>query len=250
MTAFTIFGQAGAAAAVTVDNSPYTMGMQFTVSQTVTLTGIWFNSATGALELPEATAVYLMTGAGTGTVVSGTQDSAPAWSGLAGSGWVKNTYNGAVSLTSGNTYKVVILGGTGGANWYSHTANYWDTGAGSGGLTSGPITAPNNAGGDQGQDTFHQNTVQAYPDTSFAASNYWVDVELTTAGSSLTRTAALAVTPTFTATLSKISSLTTTAALAPAPHFFARLVNLSNKSFPSGFYPFNAFNNARFKPFH
>jgi len=180
VTAYTVFGQ-GAAGSLQSDTQDYTMGMQFTLSQPAALTGIWFNSATGAGALPAACCIYQVTGAGTGSQVTGTVNTSPSWSAAAGSGWVKVTYDGSVTLSASTNYKVCVFYG-GGANWYSITANYWSSGPGSGGITSGIITAPNNAVADQGQDTFHNpSAVLVYPDTSFNASNYWVDVEVTVA---------------------------------------------------------------------
>ena len=67
-----------------------------------------------------------------------------------------------------------------GANFYGSTANYWTSGAGGAGITNGPLSAPNNAGGDGGQDTFNQSATLTYPLTSFNATNYWVDPEVAT----------------------------------------------------------------------
>lgn len=184
MGAQTVFGQptSGMPSAVTQDTGTYTMGMQFSLSEDAALTGIWFYSAPGAVSLPAGCAIFQVTGAGTGTLVTGTDNSSPAWSGAAGSGWVKCTYDGSITLTAGVDYKVCYIGFDG--NWfYSATPNYWDTGAGSAGITSGAITVPNNAGADGGQDTFANPSFSlTYPTTSFNATNYWVDVEVTTAG--------------------------------------------------------------------
>lgn len=179
MAVYTLFGQSGSGTSAG-DSNNYTMGMQFTLSQSATLTGIWFYSASGSAGLPSACAVYQMTGAGTGSIVSGSQNNSPSWSGAAASGWVRCPYGSGPVLSSGTTYKVVILTAITVVT-YSATAHYWDTtGAGASGLTSGIITAPNNAGGDGGQDTFNQSASFAYPASSANAANYWVDVEVTT----------------------------------------------------------------------
>lgn len=178
MAVYRIFSAVSGPGAVASDQLEYTMGMQFTLSQSCSLTGIWFWTASGAGELPKKCAIYAVSGT---SIVTGTENDTPSWSGAAGSGWVKCTYNGAVTLAASTSYKVAVNGGGGGNNWYSATAHYWDSGAGSGGLTSGPITAVNNGGGDGGQDTFTQTGSLAYPATSFNAGNYWADVEVTTA---------------------------------------------------------------------
>jgi hypothetical protein len=176
VTVYTLFGQgATGTPGVTADPTPYTMGVQFTVSVSGgTLTAVWFYSDTGAGELPENILLYAVSG---GTLVHA---EAASWSGAAGTGWIRAVFASPPSLTSGTAYKACVDNATVVSNWYTHTSNYWDTGAGSGGVTSGPLTAPNNAGGDGGQDTF-STSVPAYPNTSFNAANYWVDPEITTA---------------------------------------------------------------------
>ena len=177
MTVYTLFNQTGGGTDPG-DGSSYTMGMQFTLSTSATLTGIWFYSFSGSGVLPTACAVYHMTGAGAGSIVSGSQNNSPTWSNTAGNGWVKCSYGSGPTLSASTVYKVAVLGTSG---FYSLTSHYWDSGAGASGLTSGIITAPNNAGGDGGQDTFNAGGSLAYPASSFNAGNYWVDVEVTTA---------------------------------------------------------------------
>lgn len=181
MTVYTLFGQTGGGTIVS-DGSTYTMGMQFTLSQPATLTGIWFYSAPTATALPAGCAIFQQTGAGTGTVVAGSRNDTPSWSGAAGSGWVKCTYASGPVLAAATIYKVVIEKDSSSLE-YSATSHYWDSGPGASGLTSGIITAPNNAGADGGQDTFVTGSPwPAYPATSFNAANYWIDVEVTTSG--------------------------------------------------------------------
>ncbi len=79
--------------------------------------------------------------------------------------------------------------------WYSATNHYWDAGPGSGGISSGPLSAPDNAAAADGQDSFFASGILTYPSNSFAATNYWVDPEIVTGGASHTATAALTVTP-------------------------------------------------------
>lgn len=180
----TIFGQLDPVLGVSADTSHYSMGMQFSLSQATPLTGIWFYSGSGAAILPDGCVIYQITAPNTGSIVTGTLNSSPSWSGAAGSGWVKCSYPGTVTLASGTAYKVVIYN-QGGADLYSSTSNYWDSvGPGTSGLTSGVMSAPNNATGDGGQDSF--NTAAGwpnYPASAFSASNYWIDVEVTAGGS-------------------------------------------------------------------
>lgn len=177
MTAYRLWPSTSGPGAAASDTSAYTMGMQFTVSQPAPLTGIWFWSApSNAFSLPTACAIYAVSGT---SIVAGTLNSSPGWSGALGSGWVKCAYNGSVTLAPSTAYKVVCRGGVDGNFWYSATSHYWDSGAGSGGLSNGPISAPANSGASPGQDSFHAASAVSYPDTSFNAANYWVDVEVT-----------------------------------------------------------------------
>src|SRR5262249_53759416 len=112
----------------------------------------------------------------------GTDNSSPAWSGSAGSGWVACPYS-TVTLPAGD-YKVAVYYG-GGSNWLQVTTNYFaNGGAGSNGITSGPLTAPNLAGAaPPGQGTYNQGA-WAYPLTYASSANgesYWVDLEVTPA---------------------------------------------------------------------
>jgi len=181
MATYTVFGQPSSPATLASDPADYCMGMQFTLSQDASLTGIWFYSPSGAGGLPEQCGVYQVTGPGTGTLAA--SQTSPAWSGIAGSGWIKATFDGGTTLTASTSYKVAVAWGFG-VNHYGATAHYWDSGPGSGGITSGPITAVNNATADGGQDTFTSGSagVLTYPATSFNAGNYWVDVQVTIAG--------------------------------------------------------------------
>ena len=175
MTAYTLFSQAGGGA-LQADPTAYTMGVQFAVSVSgATLTGIWFYSAASAGALPSTIALYAVSGA------SLVHSETPSWVGAAGSGWVRSAFSSPPSLTASANYKACVFFNPAGQNWYSLTANYWSSGAGSGGITNGPLSAVNNAGGDGGQDTFTQSASLAYPSASFNAGNYWMDPEVTTA---------------------------------------------------------------------
>lgn len=181
MTTWTLFSQQATGASVANDGSSYTLGMQFSLSQAAALTGIWFYSPSSATVLPPGCCIFQETSPGSGTIVPGTSNTSPSWSGAAGSGWVKCSYNGTVTLSSGVTYKVCVRKDTS-PLVYSATGAYWSSGPGGSGLANGIITAPNNSGGDGGQDTFVQNVASlTYPASSFNAGNYWIDVEVTTA---------------------------------------------------------------------
>lgn len=177
MTVYTVFGQPASPAAGAADSASYTMGMAFTLSQSAPLTGIWFYSPPGAASLPDACCIYQESGS---SQVAGTVNVSPTWSGAAGSGWVKCAYNGSVVLAANTTYKTCIHLNGASATQYASTAHYWDTGPGASGVTSGIITAVNNAAVVEGQDSFvTPGAALAFPNQSFNSSNYWIDVELT-----------------------------------------------------------------------
>ena len=156
------------------DASAYTLGVQFTLSQDATFSGIWFWRATIADALPTSAAIFQVTGPGTGVLVPGTSVTfAPTGA----TGWIKAPSSAGTVLSAGVSYKAVATQATATA-WYSATAHYWDTGDGAGGITSGIISAPGNAGADGGQDTFSAGGTLTYPAASFNATNYWVDVEV------------------------------------------------------------------------
>src|SRR5580704_12913008 len=125
MAVYTLFGQSGGAT-VSADSSKYTLGVQFSVSQSgCTLTGIWYNSPSGAGILPDTIALYTVTGT---TLV---HSEAATWSGAAGAGWVRAAFTSPPALTSGTNYKACIFGGDGIVNMYGATSAYWSSGAGS-----------------------------------------------------------------------------------------------------------------------
>lgn len=172
---FTLFGQAsnGALAADTTTN---TLGVQFSVAGVMSarLTAVWFYSAPAAVNLPTHIQLWQVSGR------SNVTNPVVAWSGAAGSGWVRAAFAAPPQLTPGASYKACVLNDNGASgNWYSTTGHYWDTGAGQNGITSGPLSAPNNAGGDGGQDTFNAGATLTYPLSVFNATNYWVDPEVT-----------------------------------------------------------------------
>ena len=117
----------------------YTLATEFRLSETCTLDNIWFYSAAGASALPAQCGIWNVA---TQTVVTGTDNTSPSWSGGAGSGWVACAYNG-VTLPAGD-YKVAVYYG-GGSEWFSATTGYWGSGGpAANGITTGPVTAPGN----------------------------------------------------------------------------------------------------------
>jgi hypothetical protein len=170
----------------------FTLGMEFSLSQACTVNNVWFYSPSGVSQLPTEIGVYNVS---TTTLVA--SNSSPSWSGAAGSGWVKAALT--ASLAGGTNYKVVVLNGAGSPSvWNGAVASYWSTGFGGSGLTSGPITVPNNATATSpGQSSYNLGSAIAYPNTNAGPYNYGVDIEVTPA-TGVTGTAAFTGTGTFT----------------------------------------------------
>lgn len=188
MAVFTLFDQQVPAGSSATDASAYTMGVQFSVSATARLTGVWFFTQ-AASSFPAQIALFLVSD------LSLVHFEAATWTGSAG-GWVRAGFATPPALALSTAYVAAVLTTPGaGGNGYTNTAHYWDTGPGAGGLTNGPLTAPNNAGATFGQDAFHAGSSLAFPGNTFNATNYWVDPEITTPGAH-SATAALTVTPT------------------------------------------------------
>ena len=198
---------------ITTTDSPinYDVATEFAISQPCLLNKIWYYSPAGTAQLATSASVWAITGGGlTGTLAAGT--TSPSWSGAAASGWISCTFTG-VTLPPGK-YKVSVYNNAGTPdNWGAKDANtdYWRNGEGGGGITWGPLSAPNlsaaslaydydgSAGGATppfthgvtlaGQPTFTQGPPDSYPylvapvpsPTSGSTQNYWVDVEVSIA---------------------------------------------------------------------
>lgn len=156
----------------------FTLGTEFRLSQDCTLNNIWFYTPPATSQLPTACGIWQVSSQ---ALVSGTDNSAPSWSGAAGSGWVSCSYTGVI-LPAGD-YKVTVANASSiPQTWNLATINYWSTGPGSSGITTGPLSAPNLAGAaSPGQATYHAGTSFAWPGTydTGGAPSYWVDVEVT-----------------------------------------------------------------------
>lgn len=158
------------------DTISYTLATEFQLSASCTLGKIWFYSASNATALPTRCGIWDVSSQ---SVVSGTDNTAPSWSGAAGSGWVSCAYNG-VTLPAGD-YKVAVFYG-GGSPWYQATVNYWGSGGpGANGITTGPLTAPGLSGATSPGQSTYQPGSWAYPQTYASGGNgenFWVDAEV------------------------------------------------------------------------
>ena len=111
----------------------YTLATEFLLSQSCTLDNIWFYSASGATALPTRCAIWDVASQ---TVVAGTDNTSPSWSGAAGSGWVSCAYS-SQTLSAGD-YKVAVFYG-GQADWFLFNTGYWGPGGpAANGIAAGP----------------------------------------------------------------------------------------------------------------
>ncbi len=173
MTVDTLFRQSGGGV-LAADVNTYTMGVQFSVLvPSCKLTGMGWYSAAGAESLPEIIALFAVSG---GTLLH--SESVSSWSGAAGSGWMRAAFSSPPSLLMSTNYVAAVYN-SGGFNWYSGTHDYWDTGDGSAGITRRLLAAPSNAGSAHGQDAFDSSGPLAFPTSTFQATNYWMDPEIT-----------------------------------------------------------------------
>jgi hypothetical protein len=158
--------------------SNFTLGTEFSLSQACTLDAIWFYSPAGVTQLPTECGIW---NAGTTSLVAGTDNASPSWSGAAGSGWVSCSYAPGTILQPAVNYKVAVFNGAASpVTWNAATALYWSTGPGSAGITSGPLAAPDTgAATSPGQSTYNAGTPFTFPATNAGPYNYWVDVQVT-----------------------------------------------------------------------
>ena len=164
------------------DTTGYTLGMEFSLSQSCTLKKIWHYSAPGVAALPARCLIWTVA---TTIAVSGTDNSSPSWllpgggAASAGDGWVYCDYSGAgVTLAASVNYKVSTFHAAG-TTWFGATASVFGVGdLQAAGFTQGPITVPGNAAATPGQQSWNATTF-GYPATSSAPEADWIDVEVT-----------------------------------------------------------------------
>jgi len=160
------------------DDFEQTMGTEFTLNETCSLSNIWFYSPPASTQLPTRCGIWNVA---TQKVVSGTDNRAPSWSGAAASGWISCSYSGII-LAPGD-YKVAVYTPGGSGDFYQETEDYFGGGgpAAPAGITYGPLSAPNAAGATAPGQSSYQHGGWLYPDTydpDFQGQNRWVDVEL------------------------------------------------------------------------
>jgi len=174
-------------ASSTADVNIYTMGLSFQVTSLgCELLGYWWWIADANQDnTAHQFALWTPTGAGTGTLVAGSALT----SGALSLGWNLVSYGTPIALTSGTEYRAVIaIISTGFTAGYSATSHFWDSGAGTAGITNGPLSAYCSSGGsgtvepqDAAQMVFNtggSDPAVNYPSSSFNSTNYWLDVQV------------------------------------------------------------------------
>lgn len=180
---------------VASDGSQQLMGISFKVtSANMQFDGWWYycDVASGQGSAAEDFALWQVTGAGAGTYIAGSKVT----SGTFSQGWNFIPASSPIALTSGQEYRAVRSvnkAGTG-TRPYSFTSHFFDTGSGSAGAVSGPLTvfsasgnATNPDPSGDGQQVFTTSSpvtdvTTGYPTGQFNAAWYGMDVQVSDIG--------------------------------------------------------------------
>lgn len=156
---------------VNPDNS-ITVGVEFTVSTTCSLTAIrWYKPATGTNFPDDRTAGLWTTTDG----AAGTQVVATFSGTTVGSGWQTYPLPAPYTLSPGVRYRAGVFHPQGG---YAANSSFWTSGPGASGITAGPVTLLSAAAAYGGkQSSFNYGPAIVMPDGGGGA-NYWVDVQV------------------------------------------------------------------------
>jgi hypothetical protein len=165
--------------------APYTLGTQFSVTQSCDLTRVRWYSPPGATALPAVCGVWDITAQ---AVI--TEDAAPSWQlspgggdAVPGNGWVYcDVSAAAVTLAPGVNYAAAVFQPQAGVPWWATAAGYWTAGSGLGGaagITSGPLSAPNTNTSVNGQGCYDTTGTWAFPGAGPGNGEvFYVDVEV------------------------------------------------------------------------
>lgn len=187
MTVYRVWPATNGPAQNTDDNGEYTLAMQFRVSEPCMVTAIYFWRAPLRYDGDPVPGVFPtecgVFDADSRTLVAAreTMDDPGATT-----GWIKHTLATPIAIDNEHIYRVAVYCDPHTERWYSGSPEYWATGDGAAGIDSGIIHVFNDAdalGGGGGQDSFAPGggaLGNNYPDGSFNANNYWIDVEVTT----------------------------------------------------------------------
>ncbi|MFJ4207388.1 DUF4082 domain-containing protein [Paenarthrobacter sp. NPDC089675] len=190
----TIFGSLAPQVAASTDTKSVELGTAFTVSQTGNVTGIRFYKGTGN------------TGTHVGSLwnSAGTRLAQVTFTNETATGWQTATLSTPVALSTGQTYVVSYRAPNG---RYSYTQGFFNTT-----WTSGVFTAagPNNG-------LYRYGTGGVMPNSSWNATNYFVDVVYATGGQTQAPAPTQTATPTPSATATPTATATATATPSASP---------------------------------
>ena len=139
------------------DPSAVDLGVKFQASTNGTIIGIRFYKG------PQNTGTHI----GDLWTTSGTLLASATFTNETASGWQQVNFSSPVSITAGTTYIASYQTNTG---LYSEDDNYFANA-----LTNGPLTAPSSASSG-GNGVYAYGSSNPFPNNTFNASNYWVDV--------------------------------------------------------------------------
>ncbi len=145
------------------DTSAVNLGVQFTPSANGWVSGIRFYKGSGN------------TGTHVGELwtASGTLLGQVTFTSESASGWQEADFSSPIAVTAGTTYVASYFAPNGD---YSINSAYFA----SAGVTNGPLTAPQSSAVSPGNGVYAYSGSPAFPNSTYNASNYWVDVVLTT----------------------------------------------------------------------
>jgi hypothetical protein len=153
----TLFSSSSVPSVITVnDTAAVELGMKFSVSTAGSAKGVRFYKG------PKNTGTH------TGTLwsLTGTKLATVTFSGETSSGWQQALFATPFALTAGTTYVISYHTTVG---FYSANANFFTAA-----VTNAPITAPSS--GSAGGNGVYIYGANAFPNSTYQASNYWVDI--------------------------------------------------------------------------
>lgn len=176
MADYTLLGSLTGPGSNDGDATQINLALLFKVTSTCWVKALRFWRADTGIGGTPSGQLYTYIDESSGTAVTGTDVTFV----LSGTGWQQANLATPVQLSSGQLYKVVVNF----PSFYAATGGYFATGAGVGGIVSGPLTAPDAGGtplgiGSVKQGTFATGGALAYPTSYFNGGNYWVDALVT-----------------------------------------------------------------------
>lgn len=157
-------------ATATIDDTAYTLGVEFEVTSPVNFTAWnWWCQTSATVSF----GLYRVTSDTTGALLASRADVS-----VAAGGWRRTEASAPIALVPGERYRAVVFSTF--DNFYTATSQYWlGGGPGATGLTNGPLRAFSTAeatSSDQG--SFISGASMAFPNNAFNGANYWIDPEV------------------------------------------------------------------------